>query len=401
MTTPPPKKPIDDQPSSSALVSTGAGVSGETKLPVITPADTPQRTDKINPRDILPGQFSGTQTYSFGGTSGINIDPTKGLYIGANTFAAAPFSVDKTGHATLSSLSVSGLISVGGAAADINANSTLVQGGKLTANSVTAAKMVTGTITAASGIINDINAGVISTGTLDASAVSVIHLSATNVDAGTLTGITVQTASSGKRVVLNGSADQVEIYDSSAQVVTMSGSAGQFIMNAPTGKTLNFVVNGGSGGQAFVENNSVGMIVGSYGMQANSSTGVQINGPSSHGISLIGGTDISGNTFILGNLDASGTVSAHIKAFDIEHPNGIENLRLKYVCLEAPEVLVFCRGKGKVVFPQHFIDVSVPGTIQVIKSGWFWKRIWFATAVRKGYEDFEPEYTRKVDPEGE
>lgn len=62
--------------------------------------------------------------------------------------------------------------------------------------------------------LENINANTINTGTLNASNVSVINLSASNITSGTLTGRTVQTAASNKRVVLNGTDNSVDFYNS-------------------------------------------------------------------------------------------------------------------------------------------------------------------------------------------
>lgn len=96
-----------------------------------------------------------------------------------------------------------------------------------------------------------------------------------------------------------------------------------------------------------------------------------------------------------GDLYAGGT-----KFFDIEHPTK-EGMRLRYSTVESPEVLVMCRGTAdteeEIDYPQHFLDVCDQDTIvcQVGKLRGSNRVAWFATAVRKGYEDFEPEYEKQ------
>jgi len=95
----------------------------------------------------------------------------------------------------------------------------------------------------------------------------------------------------------------------------------------------------------------------------------------------------TGTVNVLGDFTVSG-----VKSFDIEHPDNTLGKRLRYICPESPESLIMCRGKGKVTYPKHFMDVVEVDTIQVIKSGLPWNRSWIATAIRKGYKEFEPEY---------
>jgi hypothetical protein len=64
-----------------------------------------------------------------------------GIWLGAKTFALAPFKVTMAGIAT-----AGGFIAVGGAAADVNAYSTTISGGKITTNSIDANKIVTGSL---------------------------------------------------------------------------------------------------------------------------------------------------------------------------------------------------------------------------------------------------------------
>lgn len=112
---------------------------------------------------------------------------------------------------------------------------------------------------------------------------------------------------------------------------------------------------------------------------------------------------ITGDTNVIGDLSATGT-----KPFDIPHPSR-QGMRLRYVAIEAPEVLVMCRGEcdslSEISLPQHFIDVSEPGSVQYQVGGRVEEHnghfvqvpgiSWIATAIRKGYTEFEPEYTGK------
>lgn len=89
-----------------------------------------------------------------------------------------------------------GKVASGGAAGDVNANSTTISGGKITTNSITANQIQTGTITAASGIIADaaitnakilsLSANKLTAGTIDAYTITVSNLNASNISTGTL-----------------------------------------------------------------------------------------------------------------------------------------------------------------------------------------------------------------------
>jgi hypothetical protein len=104
--------------------------------------------------------------------------PTWRLWIGHKTPTSAPFRVDKDGNMVATSVTLSGYIQAGGAASDINANSTTISGGKITTGSITADRMSVSTLSAISANMGTITAG-------------------------TMTGGTIQTASSSLRVVIS------------------------------------------------------------------------------------------------------------------------------------------------------------------------------------------------------
>ena len=92
-------------------------------------------------------------------------------------------------------------IQSGGAAADVNANTTTISGGKITTNSITASQIQTGTITAASGIIADaaitnakidsLSANKLTAGTIDANTITVSNLHADQLTVGTINGVQI------------------------------------------------------------------------------------------------------------------------------------------------------------------------------------------------------------------
>ncbi len=71
------------------------------------------------------------------GATAFKVD-SSGLWLGADQFANAPFRVDMTGHVWATNVDLSQYIENGGAAADVNSNSTTINGSKLTAGTVIA-----------------------------------------------------------------------------------------------------------------------------------------------------------------------------------------------------------------------------------------------------------------------
>ena len=75
-----------------------------------------------------------------------------------------------------------------------------------------------------------------------------------------------------------------------------------------------------------------------------------VSGPSA----LMGNTDVAGNVTAMTNVQAQGEVMSncgrHVLSlkkdlpFDMPHPNK-EGWRLRHVCIEGPEIAVYCRGK--------------------------------------------------------
>ena len=96
-----------------------------------------------------------------------------------------------------------------------------------------------------------LSASKITTGTLNAANVSVVNLNASNITSGTLTGLTVQTGSSGQRVVMGGT--QLSFYDGGGSLgATMSASSSSLLIsNGGNGVNVNTTgshITGGSTG---------------------------------------------------------------------------------------------------------------------------------------------------------
>ncbi len=108
--------------------------------------------------------------------------------------ATAPFRVYENGDVVASSLTLTGYIATGGAAADVNTYGTTISGGKITTGTITADRMSVSQLSAIAADIGTITAG-----------------SITGI---TITGGTIRTAASGKRVEMLGSANTFTSYDS-------------------------------------------------------------------------------------------------------------------------------------------------------------------------------------------
>ena len=121
-----------------------------------------------------------------------------------------------TGGSGIANLTDAGALSTKDLVAASDCDATIISGGKI----------ITGLLTASN----------IQTGTLDASVANVINLNADNITVGTLTGRTVQTAGSGKRIVLETSGDypnEITIYDSGGMKLKIYDNAIQWLATNP------------------------------------------------------------------------------------------------------------------------------------------------------------------------
>lgn len=152
-------------------------------------AELPTSTDEQQ------GMYRDVKELQIGYGSEVLRASRQGLWLGAERFEDAPFSVDMQGNITAVSLDLTGFLEIGGAAADINGHSTTVSGGKITANSIVASKLSVSTLSSITADIGSITAG-----------------SITGV---TITGGTVRTSSGSTRVEMSGSNNWLAIYKSS------------------------------------------------------------------------------------------------------------------------------------------------------------------------------------------
>ena len=117
------------------------------------------------------------------GDKSMKVDQS-GMWFGARKFADAPFSVTPDGDLIANNLTTSGYIAVGGGAADVNANATLISESKINVSELSALSADIGTVTS-----------------------------------GSITGATIKTKASGARVQMNADEAILRFYDSGGDEV--------------------------------------------------------------------------------------------------------------------------------------------------------------------------------------
>lgn len=148
--------------------------------------------------------FSNVKQLSVGFGSRVFRVDRDGMWAGAETFAAAPWSVDWDGNMIASSLTISGYIPTGEA-------------------------------------LNDIGVGGITAAYISVSSLSAISANIGSITSGTITGTLVRTSSSGSRVQMNDSTDALEVYDASAK--RMALDADEFIFYGTDGIRMGSMTN--------------------------------------------------------------------------------------------------------------------------------------------------------------
>lgn len=211
-----------------------------------------------------------------------------GIWLGSDKFSDAPFRVSMSGALIATSATISGFITVGGAASDVNSNSTTISGGKITANSISADKMVTNTLVVGTNVLigtAEDSAGVTSIigGTVTASFVNALNITAKYVAASvsltspSIYGGTIAIGSSNSifkadsngiylgnatfssapfRVSMSGAVtcSNISITGGTVQWSTISSTTNAPASNATVGATFGTNISGGSTGTNYVSN---------------------------------------------------------------------------------------------------------------------------------------------------
>jgi len=178
--------------------------------------------------------------------------PLYRLWVGTEDPATAPFRVDKNGNTTITSITLSGYVATGGSLADIGIGN------------------ITGTYIASGSITTP-------------------KLSATAIDGMTITGAEIRTSSSGARVLIDGSADTIYIYDASAKrmqldndEISFYNSSGAKLGGISTPTTTNLTLKATTGNYLVLDTvaTSGGLVFSIAGTQkmAITNAGIQFDG---------------------------------------------------------------------------------------------------------------------------
>jgi len=198
------------------------------------------------------------------------------------------------------------------------------------------------------------------------------------ITGGTITGSTVQSATTGLRVVITG--NQISVYDAgNIERQRIGGASVTYFDAAGTQSGQVRGENVADVGEAIVLDSLNTYLPTGAALVFNDGAGTKPLFYCSAGdVMVIEGADFYVN----------GDVGGDTKSFIIDHPLK-EGKKLRYVCPEFPEVLAMCRGNGEVQLPDHFVAITDPKSVQIIRDPQSGN--WLATAVRLGYTDFDCE----------
>lgn len=320
------------------------------------------------------GTFAGTLS------SGISISAPV-ITGGSINIGNGTFQVDSSGNLTATSASISGVISAGGAANDINNNSTQINGGKIVANSVTVAEAnISGQLsfgklsissqniidtivdnaildTIGNGQISESKLGNISASKITAGTMSADRISGGTIDAGYFTGSAGFTSLTASNLGIQG-----------AITATSSITAGSFVNS---GNYIRGTEFRGSGTTVYFYRNNT-----SNGMQiSGSGSGAYIRGYSSSGTlqtiySPYSGVsderlkeNIADLTIGLDEINALRPVTFDWKSSDIDDiPNG----RYGFIAQEVESVvptMISTQPATRIDFDEEGEEISVPNII--------------------------------------
>jgi len=247
-------------------------------------------------------------------------------------------------------------------------------------NSLTANKLTAGTIDASVITVTNLNASNISTGTLSADRIAANSLAVGKLDSSVVSGgkiiaglLTADNIQAGTLTVGSGGAVAITIKHTASKAnAILKWEGGSSVWEDAD----NYLGSWAYGGLMYFwcgADSDPRLVLGTGANQNAMYGGLYIH--------KVGGN--GGNLNVEGDSAVSGS-----KTFNIPHPTK-KDKRLVYSCIESPEVLLMCRGKGEVEVPQHFIDITEPNSIEYIidREG----SAWLATGIRKGYKDFNPE----------
>lgn len=335
------------------------------------------------------------------GAKSMRADDT-GLWLGAEAFGDAPFSVDMDGNLIATSLTASGYIQVGGAASDVNSGATTISGGKITALSVTSSQIAAGAITTAkiaAGAVtaneifantitsdelasNSVTTSKINTGAITTAKIAAGAITATEIAAGavTATKISASSITTDKLQANSVIASKISV-SNLTDISTTFNNTGSGVVKGNQAFFLASLVSGGADRSSAYDFDTYtaiirtsldmdnGNITDIDGLIFNSSTQYidhdsddMFLGADDEIVFYSGGSQRfrvhSSGANITGDFSATGS-----KSFLIEHPTKPDHL-LRYHAQESPEVLLRHRGRVDVDvslvvdLPDHFIGVT-------------------------------------------
>ena len=366
---------------------------------------------------VTAGSMAGV-SISIGSENNIFKADENGIYLGNATFASAPFRVSMAGAVTASSLTLT--------------NASIGSGSSWTGNQI--ANAYIGNLSATKITSDYLSADRIEGGSITASKLNVSQLSAISANLGTITsgsitGATVQTASSGQRVVLD-SNNQVRLYTASKGPGIIYGDTDSIVFanTAAIGVSGDVVCNnlalGATGSEGSIDN--INWLYGENDLQ------LRVIGQNK--MLFESTTNDSGEDNLSfyphwGDFYATGT-----KFFRIRHPDHPDEGWIQYVSVESPEVALKIRGIAQlnngeaiITLPRHWelVTEEYLNTVQLtplgdckglfapkssLKNTSFTVKelqggqsdvefAWELTATRKGYASFNPEQTVKEEIE--
>jgi uncharacterized protein YjbI with pentapeptide repeats len=207
---------------------------------------------------------------------------SQGLWLGAQQFADAPFSVAMDGTVTIAGIGADDYLTAGEAAADVNAGATTISGAKITTGSIDTDQLAAGAIEADKIAAGAILSEKIGAGEIKAVNIAAGVIAATHIATGAVTGVKLGDGSVSEVKIANAAVTGAKIADS-----TITG-----------GKIANATITGAkiAGGTITGSNIQSGTIVDSD-IADGTITGTKISG------ATITGAKIANSTITDTNID--------------------------------------------------------------------------------------------------
>lgn len=159
----------------------------------------------------------------------------QGMWLGAEQFSDAPFSVTMDGVVTIGGYLSDAYLREGQAANDINTYATTISGAKITTGTITANKLSVTTLssitanlgTINSGTINSItmNGSTVNTTTLNSSTINSTVINGGTINSATLNSVAINTSTLSSNTITGGSITSTSLSSSSISATKISGGS--------------------------------------------------------------------------------------------------------------------------------------------------------------------------------